>query len=95
MGTSGSEGGSRNQQLVPAYLAADPGGQATLAAAADTFAAIALVTNVAGNFLGWGVVVRCMRWPPYYPRAAALDRMAWPAVGRSLVGWGCSARHRR
>jgi hypothetical protein len=44
-------------ELVPAYLAADRGGQATLAATADTFTAIALVTNAAGNFLGWGVVV--------------------------------------
>ena len=44
-------------ELVPAYLAADPGIQATLAASADTFAAIALVTNAAGNFLNFGVVV--------------------------------------
>jgi hypothetical protein len=43
--------------LVPAYVAADPAGQARLAATVDTFAAIALVTNAAGNFLGWGVVV--------------------------------------
>jgi hypothetical protein len=34
-----------------------PQTRATLAATADTFAAIALVTNAAGNFLGWGVVV--------------------------------------
>src|SRR5215218_3063150 len=40
-------------ELVPAYVNADPGGQATLAAVADTLAATALVTN-AGNFLGWG-----------------------------------------
>jgi hypothetical protein len=38
-------------ELVPAYLAADLAGQATLAATADTFAAVALVTNAAGNFL--------------------------------------------
>jgi hypothetical protein len=38
-------------------LAADSGGQAMLAATADTLAAITLVTNAAGNFLGWGVVV--------------------------------------
>ncbi len=44
-------------QLVPAYLDADPAGQATLAATFDTFAATALVTNSAGNFLGWGVAV--------------------------------------
>jgi hypothetical protein len=44
-------------ELVPVYLAADPAGQAMLAATADTFAAIALVTNAAGKFLGFGVVV--------------------------------------
>jgi hypothetical protein len=44
-------------ELVPAYIAADSAGQATLAATADTFAALALVTNAAGKFLGCGVVV--------------------------------------
>jgi hypothetical protein len=44
-------------ELVPAYSEADPAGQATLAATFDTFAATALVTNSAGNFLGWGVAV--------------------------------------
>jgi hypothetical protein len=44
-------------ELVPAYINPDPGGQATLAVTADTLACIALVTNAAGNFLGWGVVV--------------------------------------
>ncbi|MGZ8741816.1 MAG: DUF4386 family protein [Nocardioides sp.] len=44
-------------ELVPAYTDADPAGQATLAATFDTFAATALVTNGAGNFLGWGVAV--------------------------------------
>jgi hypothetical protein len=44
-------------ELVPAYSDADPAGQATLAATFDTFAATALVTNSAGNFLGWGVAV--------------------------------------
>jgi Domain of unknown function (DUF4386) len=44
-------------ELVPAYSDADPAGQATLAATFDTFAATALVTNGAGNFLGWGVAV--------------------------------------
>jgi hypothetical protein len=36
---------------------ADPRGQVTLAGTADTFAAIVLVTNAAGNFVGFGVVV--------------------------------------
>jgi Domain of unknown function (DUF4386) len=44
-------------ELVPAYSDADPAGQATLATTFDTFAAIALVTNSTGNFLGWGVAV--------------------------------------
>jgi hypothetical protein len=44
-------------ELVPAYSGADPAGQATLATTLDTFAATALVTNAAGNFLGWGVAV--------------------------------------
>jgi hypothetical protein len=63
-------------QLVPAYLTADPAGQATLAATADTFAAIALVTNAAGNFLGFGVVV------PLYA-AAILTTRALPR----WIGW--------
>ena len=74
-------------ELVPAYIAADPAGQATLAATADTFAAIALVTNAAGNFLGFGVVV------PLYAVAihttGALPRwIGWLGllVG-ALAGW--------
>jgi hypothetical protein len=62
--------------LVPAYVAADPAGQATLAATADTFAAIALVTNAAGNFLGWGIVV------PLY----AVDILTTRALPR-WIGW--------
>lgn len=42
-------------ELVPAYTAAGPAGQASMAVTADTLAAIALVTNSAGNILGWGV----------------------------------------
>ena len=42
-----------------------PGGQATLVATADTFAAIALVTNAAGNLLSFGVVIP--RWPSSPP----------------------------
>ncbi len=42
-------------ELVPAYTGAGPVAQASMAATADTLAAIALVTNSAGNVLGWGV----------------------------------------
>jgi hypothetical protein len=63
-------------ELVPAYIAADSAGQATLAATADTFASPALVTNAAGNFLGWGVVV------PLYTVAVLITR----ALPR-WIGW--------
>jgi hypothetical protein len=74
-------------ELVPAYVAADPAGQATLAATADTFAAIALVTNAAGNFLGWGVVV------PLYAVAILTTRALPRWIGwlgllvGALAGW--------
>jgi len=63
-------------ELVPAYSDADPAGQAALAAAFDTFAATALVTNSAGNFLGWGVAV------PMFA-AAILTMRALPR----WIGW--------
>jgi Domain of unknown function (DUF4386) len=63
-------------ELVPALIAADPAGQATLGETADTLAAIALVTNAAGNFLGWGVVV------PLYA-VAILTTRALPR----WIGW--------
>jgi hypothetical protein len=74
-------------ELVPAYLAADSAGQATLAAIADTFTAIALVTNSAGNFLGWGVVV------PLYAVAILTTRALPRWIGwlgllvGALAGW--------
>ena len=61
-------------ELVPAYLAADPGEQATLAATADTFAAIALVINAAGRLRRGRSAVRGGH--PDHARAAAVDRMA-------------------
>lgn len=74
-------------ELVPAYSTADPAGQATLAATFDTFAATALVTNSAGNFLGWGLAI------PLFAvailRTRALPRwIGWLglAVG-VLAGW--------
>jgi len=74
-------------ELVPAYIAADPAGQATLAATADTFASVALVTNAASDFLGWGVLVAL------YTVAILITRapprwISWPGllVG-VLPGW--------
>jgi hypothetical protein len=63
-------------ELVPAYRQADPAGQATMGAVADTLAATAQVTNAAGNFLGWGVVL------PMYAAAILLTR----ALPR-WIGW--------
>jgi hypothetical protein len=74
-------------ELVLAYIAADPAGRATLAATADTFAAIALVTNAAGNFLGWGVVI------PLYAVAILTTRALPRWIGwlgllvAALAGW--------
>ena len=74
-------------ELVPAYLDAGPAGQATLAATADTFAAIALVTNAAGNFLNFGVVV------PLYAVAIVTTRALPRWIGwlgllvGALAGW--------
>jgi hypothetical protein len=72
--------------LVPAYIAADQAGQAALGATADTFAAIALVTNAAGNFLGWGVVV------PLYAVAILTTRalprwIGWLGLLVGALGW--------
>jgi hypothetical protein len=44
-------------ELVPGYTAADSTTQASLEVTTGTLAALALVTNYAGNALGWGVVV--------------------------------------
>jgi hypothetical protein len=58
-----------------------------LAATADTFAAIALVTNAAGNFLGFGVVV------PLYAVAILTTRALPRWIGwlgllvGTLAGW--------
>ena len=74
-------------ELVPAYTGATTAEQVTLDATFDTFAATALVTNSAGNFLGWGVAV------PLFAvailRTGALPRwIAWLGllVG-VLAGW--------
>jgi hypothetical protein len=74
-------------QLVPAYGRADPTGQTTLGAVADTLAATAQVTNAAGNFLGWGVVV------PMYAAAILITRLLPQWIGwlgllvGFLAGW--------
>jgi hypothetical protein len=74
-------------ELVPAYINADAAGQATLAATADTFAATALVTNAAGNFLNFGMVV------PLYAVAILTTRALPRWIGwlgllvGALAGW--------
>jgi hypothetical protein len=84
--TSAAPNGPRSRAR-PAYMDADPGGQATLGAAADTFAAIALVSNAAGNFLNWGVVV------PLYAVAILTTRVLPRWIGwlgllvGALAGW--------
>jgi hypothetical protein len=44
-------------ELVPAYTKASGPAQESLAGAFETLTSIALVTNDAGNFLGWGVAI--------------------------------------
>jgi hypothetical protein len=44
-------------ELAPAYADASGASQASLATTADTLAAICLVINYAGNFLGWSVAI--------------------------------------
>lgn len=44
-------------ELAPAYAEATPAAQASLAVTADTLSSFCLVTNYAGNALGWGVAV--------------------------------------
>jgi hypothetical protein len=74
-------------ELVSAYIAANPAGQAILGEIADTLAAIALVTNAAGNFLNFGVVV------PLYAVAILTTRALPRWIGwlgllvGALAGW--------
>jgi len=44
-------------ELAPAYEDANAATQASLAVTADTLASVCLVTNYAGNFLGWSVAI--------------------------------------
>jgi hypothetical protein len=74
-------------ELVSAYIAANPAGQAILGEIANTLAAIALVTNAAGNFLNFGVVV------PLYAVAILTTRALPRWIGwlgllvGALAGW--------
>jgi hypothetical protein len=74
-------------ELVPAFVAADPAGQATLVVTADTLASAALVVNAAGNFLNFGVVV------PLYAGAILTTRALPRWIGwlgllvGALAGW--------
>jgi hypothetical protein len=58
-----------------------------LAATADTLAALALVTNAAGNFLGWGVAVPLLSGAILLTRA--LPRwLGWLGLAAgALAGW--------
>ena len=49
-------------ELAPAYADASGATRESLAVTADTLASICLVTNYAGNFLGWGVAVPMIGW---------------------------------
>ena len=83
-------------ELVPAYIAADPAGQATLAAIADTFTAIALVTTLLATSSAGAWLFRCTRLP-FSPRVrcrGGSDGLACSSE-RSPDGWGYSARHPR
>ena len=44
-------------ELAPAYTEATPAAQNAMAVTADTLAATATATNIAGNFLDWGIAV--------------------------------------
>lgn len=74
-------------QFVPAYTDAGPAGQETLDGVFDTFASTALVTNTAGNFLGWGVAL------PLYSLAIIVTRalprwIGWLGLAVAvLAGW--------
>ena len=74
-------------EIVPAYVAAGPGGRASLGATADTFAATALLTNTAGNFLGWGIAIPLFAWAIFETRALPLW-IGWLGlfVG-AVAGW--------
>ena len=76
-------------ELVPAYSDAEPAGRASLAATFDTFAAAALVTNSAGNFLGWGGSTR-VRGGDSQDAHCPMDRKARHSRRRSSPdGWDC------
>lgn len=63
-------------QLAPGYAEATPAAQASLTVTVDTLSSFCLVTNYAGNALGWGVAV------PLYAYAILKTR----AVPR-WIGW--------
>ena len=74
-------------ELVPAYIAADPAGQATLAATADTFAAARDQRCRKLRRLGRGHSAVC-GCHSHHPRTTAVDRLARPACrsSRRMVG---------
>jgi hypothetical protein len=49
-------------ELAPAYADASASTRESLAVTADTLASVCLVTNYAGNFLGWSVAIPMIAW---------------------------------
>jgi hypothetical protein len=74
-------------ELAPAYEDANAATQASLAVTADTLASTALVTNYAGNFLGWGVAIPLFAYAIF--RTSVLPRwLGWLGmVVAVFAGW--------
>lgn len=74
-------------ELAPAYEDANAATQTSLAVTADTLAAASLVTNYAGNFLGWSVAVPMIAWAIL--RTSVLPRwLGWLGLAVAFfAGW--------
>jgi hypothetical protein len=74
-------------ELAPAYADASGATQASLATTADTLAAISLVTNYAGNFLGWSVAIPLIAYAVLKTSVVA-HWIGWVGVAVAvLAGW--------
>ena len=74
-------------EFVPGYAAASASSQASLDVTADTLASLALLTNYAGNALGWGFAVPLYAWAIL--RTGAVPRwIGWVGVVTAVfAGW--------